>query len=104
MKNIKSRIYCFTIAFCIALFMSSCLTTRTNVGAYRETQGSTYTYAKGKQFWLFWGFMPLGRTNVSTPTNGSCQISTKFNLIDVIISGITGGIVITETIKVEAKK
>jgi hypothetical protein len=60
--------------------------------------------AKGKQIWLFWGLLPLGRVSVSTPSDGSCQVITRFNFIDFLVSGITGGIVITETIKIKAKK
>jgi len=80
------------------------MTTKTNIGAYRETTGNPYVYAKGKQIWLFWGLLPLGRTSVATPTTGSCQVVTKFNFIDFLISGLTGGVVMTETIKVKAKK
>ena len=88
---------------CVVSF-SSCLTTKTNVGNYREATGNRYTYSKAKQVWLFWGILPIGRTHTSTPSNGSCQVITRFNLTDLLISGITGGIVTTETIKVEAKK
>ena len=80
------------------------MTTKTSVGAYKETQGSEYTYSKSKQMWLFWGIMPIGRTNTSTPTNGSCQVITRFNVTDALISCLTGGILTTETIKVRAKK
>lgn len=84
--------------------MSSCWTTKTNVGAYRETQGNVYTYAKGKQVWLFWGLIPLGRTNVNTPGDGNCQVVTRFNVADFLITVLTGGIFSTYTIKVKAKK
>jgi hypothetical protein len=80
------------------------MTTKTNVGAFRESTGTEYTYAKGKQIWILWGLFPLGRTSVSTPTNGSCQVVTRFNIGDFLISGLTGGIVTTQTIKVNAKK
>ncbi len=83
---------------------TSCLTTKTNVGQYTETKGTPYKYAKGKQFWLFWGFVPLGRTNVNTPSNGNCQIITKYTFGDVLIGTITGGIVSSYTIKVKAKE
>jgi len=46
----------------------------------------------------------MGRTSVNTPSNGNCQVVTKFNFGDVLISGLTGGIVTTYTIKVKAKK
>lgn len=88
----------------LSLFLGSCMTTKTSVGAYRETQGEEYTYDKGKQMWLFWGIIPIGRTNVSTPTNGSCEVITKFRIVDGIITVVTGGIVTSYSIKVKAKK
>ena len=104
MKKIKTKLFGFAIAICIALFMSSCMTTKTSVGAFRETQGSKYTYAKGKQFWLFWGILPIGRTNVNTPGDGNCEVITRFNVADALISGLTGGILTSYSIKVKAKK
>lgn len=88
----------------LSLFLGSCMTTKTSVGTYRETQGEVYTYDKGKQMWLFWGTIPIGRTNVSTPTNGSCEVITKFRLTDALISTLTVGIVTSYSIKVKAKK
>jgi len=51
----KNKIYTLIFVLIITLFMPSCMTTKTNVGAYKETEGNEYTYAKGKQIWLFWG-------------------------------------------------
>ena len=102
-KTIKLIAYSLLVIIVSTTF-TSCMTTKTNVGAYRETQGNEYTYAKGKQIWLFWGIMPLGRTSVSTPGDGNCQVITRFGFVDFLISGLTGGIVTTETIKVKAKK
>lgn len=90
--------------FCALLF-SSCMTTRTNVGNYREqekTGGKTYTYARGKQCYLFWGLVPLGRTNVATPPHGACQVRTSYRFLDALVSGITGGIFAMQTITVKA--
>lgn len=92
------------LAITVSTSLTSCMTTKTSVGAYRETQGNEYTYAKGKQIWLFWGLMPLGRASVNTPGNGNCEVITRFNVGDFLISGLTGGIVTTQTIKVKAKK
>ena len=78
--------------------------TKTSVGAFKESTGKEYTYSKGKQLWLFWGLIPLGRTDVSTPTNGNCEVVTKFKFTDVLISGLTGGLVMSYSIKVKAKK
>ena len=78
--------------------------TKTSVGEYPAQQGKDYTYAKGKQLWLFWGLVPIGRTNVNTPGDGNCEVITKFNFGDFLISGLTGGIVISYSIKVKAKE
>lgn len=90
--------------FCALLF-SSCMTTRTNVGNYQEqekTGEKTYTYARGKQCYLFWGLLPLGRTNVATPPHGTCQVRTSYRFLDALVSGITGGIFAMQTITVKA--
>ena len=100
----KKKLTLTAFIFTFAVLMSSCMITKTPVGNFREANGSTYTYAKGKQVWLFWNLIPLGRTSVATPTSGSCLVITKFNLIDILVSGLTAGIVDMETIKVEAKK
>ncbi|MEM7373545.1 MAG: hypothetical protein AAF587_33275 [Bacteroidota bacterium] len=88
----------------LTLSLSSCLMTQTMVGEYQEEAGREYVYAKGKQFWLFWGIIPLGRTNVNTPSSGNCEVITKFQPGDVIISAITGGIISSYSIKVKAKR
>jgi hypothetical protein len=104
MKKLKSLMLMLLVTISMTTTLSSCLTTKTSVGAYRETEGNEYTYAKGKQFWLFWGLLPMGRTSVNTPGDGNCEIVTKFNFGDAIISGLTGGIVTSYSIKVNAKK
>lgn len=104
MRIIQNQILRLAIVFSVALFASSCMTTKTNVGGYREIQGTEYTYAKGKQMWLFWGLLPIGRNSVNTPGSGDCQVITRFNFVDFLISGLTAGIVTTETIKVKAKR
>ncbi len=104
MKKLKSLTLIGLLAITVSTTMPSCMTTKTSVGAYRETQGNEYTYAKGKQVWLFWGLMPLGRASVNTPGDGNCQVITRFNIGDFLISGLTAGIVTTQTIKIKAKK
>jgi len=87
-----------------SILLSSCMMTKTSVGAYKESIGKEYTYDKGKQMWLFWGLVPIGRTDVSTPTSGECEVITKFKFGDVLISGLTAGIVTSYSISVKAKK
>lgn len=84
--------------------LSSCMSTRTNVSYYQGVQGEEYKYARGKQCYLFWGLLPLGRTNVDTPADGVCQIRTYHNFGDFIVSLLTGGIFDMQTIKVMAKR
>jgi len=88
----------------IAVCFSSCMTTRTSVGGYDHQTGNTYTYAKGKQVWLLYGLIPIGRTKLPTPSDGTCQVITRFNITDYLINSLTYGIVVTQTIKVEAKR
>lgn len=94
----------FTLIVSILSIFSSCMTTKTSVGEYKQLEGDVYTYAKAKQIWLFWGIVPIGRTDVATPTDGNCEIVTRKNVTDVIITILTVGIVTTHTIKVHAKK
>jgi len=102
MKTItKKTVALFLLA---SLTLSSCLMTKTPVGAFPQTPGKETTYSKGKQIWLFWGTIPLGRTSVNTPSDGNCMVVTKYNFGDVLISSLTGGIVMTYSIKVKVKK
>ena len=103
MKSTKKPNY-FLGMLIVLLFTTSCMTTKTSVGGFQQKQGTEYVYGKGKQIWLFWGILPVGRTNVSTPPDGSCEVITRFNASDFIISGLTGGIITTQTIKVKAKR
>jgi hypothetical protein len=103
MKLFQTSIHCF-LFISILLFSTSCLTTKTNVGMYQQKQGTEQTFEKGKQLWLFWGLVPLGRTNVATPQDGDCQVVTKFKFTDVLISGLTGGILYSYSIEVKVKK
>jgi hypothetical protein len=96
-------------AFMLALSLilssfTSCMTTKTSVGQFEEQQGQVYKYAKGKQFWLFGGLLPIGRTNVNTPGDGDCEVVTRYTFGDALINVVTLGILHTKTIKVNAKR
>ena len=104
MKHIKHKLLLFTAALTMTAFLSSCMMTKTSVGTFRETKGFEYTYSKSKQWWLFWGLVPVGRTNTATPASGACEVITRHNFFDFVISGLTAGIFTTMTIKVKAKK
>ena len=91
------------IMILVATMLSSCMTTRTSMNGYKEASGKTYKYSQGKQCYLFWGLIPIGRTSVSTPEGEPCQVRTSFRLFDAVCSYITGGIFSMQTIKVVAK-
>ncbi len=97
MKNI-------ILSFVVLSALTSCMMTKTPVGNYLETPGKEVTFDKGKQFWVFWGLIPVGRTHVNTPNDGNCQVVTKYKFGDVLITGLTCGIVSSYSIKVEVKK
>ncbi len=100
----KKQITSILLCAMMAVALNACMITKTAVKDYKETQGHEYVYAKGKQCYLFWGLIPLGFTNVSTPAEQPCQVKTYFNFWDWLVSGITGGIFTMQTIKVSAKK
>ncbi len=104
MKNFKIKFISLILTLSIIFSLGSCMTTKTQVGAFQETQGKEYTYAKGKQMWLFWGIVPVGRTSVNTPSDGHCEIVTRYTISDILITGFTGGLLKTYSIKVVAKK
>lgn len=99
----KCRIFLIMLT---ALLMTSCFATRTYVGTYRETvkgmNVGSYNYSKGKQCYLFWGLVPLGKTAVQTPVDGCCEIKTRIGFGDFLVSAITGGLFSMQTIKVSA--
>ena len=97
----KLTIIIFTLT---TLLLSSCMSTKTSLRDYQSYANNSYTYAKGKQIYLFWGLIPMGHTNVSTPSDGVCQINTYRSFGDILISDLTGGLVTIQTIKVKAPK
>lgn len=104
MKRLKNALSRLAFLAALSLFASSCMTTKTPVGNYAAQQGEVFTYAKGKQIWLFWGLLPAGRTNVNTPSDGDCEVVTRFTFVDFLITGLTGGLVSAYSIKVKAKR
>ncbi len=90
------------VLFSIVVFLSSCAITKTPVGEYTSQTGQVYEYARGKQVYVL-GF-PAGQTSVATPKDGNCEVITMQTFADGLIGGLTGGLVTTYTIKVNAKK
>ena len=80
-----------------------CMSTRTSVANYQMTDGEEMCYSKGRQCYLFWGLVPLGRTRVATPPDGVCEVRTRYGFWDAFVSIITGGIFEMQQIRVYTK-
>ncbi len=102
MKKKKQLLYSLVLVLLISV--GGCMTTKTNIGLYKETEGNVSKYSKGRQLWVFWGTVSVGKTRLETPSTGSCQIVTRQNLKDIAISIVTAGFVKSQTIKVNIKK
>lgn len=102
----KTLIFLLMAAF--VLLLPSCYATRTRIGTYQEDtrvdKVPTYKYAKAKQSYLLWGLIPVGRAQVATPPDGSCEVKTRHGIIDALITACTGGLFSMQTIKVTAPK
>jgi hypothetical protein len=85
------------------LMLSSCATQRFYIG---DTKGETFSQSKTKSIWIIGGLIPIiNKHPVPNQANAKGYIiTTKYNVLDVLISGLTGGIVITRNIKYEAIK
>jgi hypothetical protein len=84
--------------------LSSCMTTKTDVGRHAEIPGSSYKFSSGKQIWIFWGIIPLGRTKVNTPGHGNCQVVTRYKFSDFLINCVTLGLFTSYSIEVRVKR
>lgn len=88
---------------CVLILMlsGSCMTHRHTVGdGPVGKRGTTKIYSKAKQAYLFWGLVPLGRPQPSTPRDGNYQIKTSSNAGDAILSVVTLGICSFRTVRV----
>ncbi|MCQ2342952.1 MAG: Bor family protein [Paludibacteraceae bacterium] len=100
MKKLKFLV-CLAIA---SVCLSSCMVTKTSVGNYKENKGQVYEYSKDRQGYLFWGLLPVGKCDITTPTDQNCQVRTRTTFVDGLVSLLTGGIYSMQTVQVVAKK
>lgn len=105
-NTMKKRFFSAAALALAMVAFSSCYSTKTYVGEYQEIShngtADTYTYAKGKQLYLFGGLIPIGHTRVSTPKSGNCEVITKHTILDLLVSGVTFQIISMQTVKVNA--
>ena len=85
----------------MAFLFASCMSTYTDVGSYDGGEGS-FEYSRGKQCYLFWGLLPLGRGGAETPQSGVCRVSTHQTFGDCAVTALTLGIFSMQTVEVSA--
>ncbi len=81
----------FFLFACILSVLSSCYVQQTTVGDV-SNKTKTEKYSKSKQFYLFWGLVPLGKNDPRVPEDDFI-VESKFKFGDFLISGLTVGIV-----------
>ncbi|MGL4364781.1 MAG: hypothetical protein ACRCSB_06215 [Bacteroidales bacterium] len=79
------------------------MTTCAPVGDYKMQRGGTKLYAKGKQVYFLFSFIPLGRTSVATPQDGSCMVNTRISFFDFLVTSMTAGLISMQTVRVYVK-
>lgn len=103
----KQKLLVASLIMLIAIpMLTSCrvMKTDTPVGDYRITEGKSVQYARGKQLYLFWGLVRLGKTSVATPPSGNCNVRTYETFWDRVLTSFTGGIFAIQTIQVDVKR
>jgi hypothetical protein len=86
------------------LSLNSCYINRHTIGDGPIGRAPAVKYAHAKQVYLFWGLWAVGHPVPATPQDCGYQIKTAFNVVDGIISMLTGGIVSTRNIKILVNK
>ncbi|MGB1104362.1 MAG: Bor/Iss family lipoprotein [Crocinitomicaceae bacterium] len=98
------KIKSFILFLAMTALLSSCYTTQVTVGDM-PFRAKTERYSKSKQFYLFWGIIPLGENDPRAPSGQDAYVvESKFKFGDFLISGLTGGIVGARTSTVFVEK
>ncbi|MDB5282075.1 MAG: hypothetical protein JWO06_1150 [Bacteroidota bacterium] len=84
----------------MALSLNSCFVNRTTVGNGPVGKTETVRYSHDKQFYLFWGGWALNKANPHAPAECGYQVKSSFNLIDMLVTTLTGGIFSMRTVKI----
>lgn len=88
----------------VAVLLSSCFATRTTIGDFNKLTDNGDTnvalVSKTKQCYAVSNLVPLGLKHAETPPSGNCQITTKYNALDMLVSMCTGNLFSMKTIKV----
>lgn len=94
-----------SVFLAVFLLLSSCMVTRTTIGdGPVGKKGKTEVYSKSKQFYLFWGFVKLGKGQPVIPEDKNLQVKTSYNVFDALVTTLTGGIFSMQTVKILVKE
>jgi hypothetical protein len=97
MKNVLK----ISVLFLVLVSLNSCYINRTTVGnGPIGKSGATVTYSHQKQMYVLWGLMAINPSQPKLPQDCGYQLKTSFNVVDAIVTGITGGIFGMRTQKV----
>jgi hypothetical protein len=96
----KKTVLLSLVAF--SLILSSCGTQKFYIG---DTSGKEITQDKGKMVHLFW-VIPIGRKKAYPLVEGAkgYTITTKYKLIDFLVTGLTATVIQMKSVKFEANK
>lgn len=101
MKIILRRIFAMAVLALVLLGSPGCFVNRHTVNNGPEGKRGLVKYDQRRKVYLFWGLVGLGKNRgPMTPSNCGYQIKTSNNAWDMLIYGLTGGIVSSRTQKI----
>lgn len=84
--------------------LSSCTVQRYTIG-YGPVgpQSVERVYSSDRNFYLIGGLIPLNQPHPRVPDDGNYQIKSSYNLVDILIIGLTGGLITSRKTKILVK-
>lgn len=99
-----------SVMLLVCLFFTSCMTVKIvappgkNVQLISESENTTFKTTT-RAIYLIGGLIPISNTStdatISKYNLENVRVTTEFDIIDWLISGITGGLVVTKSVIVE---
>jgi hypothetical protein len=113
------RLLVITLATMILLGLTGCAALRFESTLTKDVSMTQTSYSYSRDFyvqrralWLFWGIVPLSTPEVDEVVGGqisgservqNLKITTKYTLLDFLISGLTSGIVTSRKVVIEGE-
>lgn len=61
-------------------------------------------FSSAKQVYLFGGLIAIGEAVPALPASGNYQIKTSHNVVDWLVTGLTGNLISLRTVKIRVKE